>query len=289
METALENTQSNEAETERIEPGRESFSGRLLGDALFKEFNLSAQVVEGEIHHSGTFKDCLGDYAYMIAKRHKMDAQRAENIIRDLYKERVGETMNQTREGLMKREEALTDDERAMGYEHAVRIGERVERGDKIAFSRAYSTEAGAMAANLGITQIAARKIMAQEFEAAENTQLRDWGKELDAQYFQPQIEAEKAERAQSRGQNHSQGRGHGGDRDSGQSQSHITGRKVRSGGSNQDQQSNANAGWDHADAMAEGREQPPRSAVPRAGSRDGKSAPRRATRGPSAPTRSGP
>jgi hypothetical protein len=116
METTSENTQSNEAETERIAPRRESFSGRLLGDTLFREFDLSTHVVEGEIHHSGTFKECLGDYAYMIAKRHKMDAQRAENIIRDLYKERVGETMNQTREGLMKREEALTDDERAMGY-----------------------------------------------------------------------------------------------------------------------------------------------------------------------------
>lgn len=265
METTSENTQSNEAETERIAPGRESFSGRLLGDTLFREFDLSTHVVEGEIHHSGTFKECLGDYAYMIAKRHKMDAQRAENIIRDLYKERVGETMNQTREGLMKREEALTDDERAMGYEHAMRIGERVEHGDKIAFSRAYSAEAGAMATNLGITQSAARKIMAQEFEAAENTQLRDWGKELDAQYFQPQIEAEKAERAQSHG------------------------RGVRSGGSNQDQQYNADAGWDHADTMAEGREQPPRSAVPRAGSRDSRSATRRFTRGPSAPTRSGP
>jgi hypothetical protein len=162
-----------------------------------------------------------------------------------------------------------------------VRIGERVEHGDKIAFSRAYSAEAGAMATNLGITHTTARKIMAQEFEAAENMPLRDWGKELDAQYFQPQIEAEKAERAQGR----SQGR----DQVSGLSQNRDTGRGVRSGGSNQDQQSNANAGWDHADAMAEGREQPPRSAVPRAGSRDGTSATRRVTRGPSAPTRSGP
>ncbi|MEM1287245.1 MAG: hypothetical protein AAGH60_02725 [Pseudomonadota bacterium] len=63
MNTTTDKTQNEESETERIAPGRESFSGRLLGDTLFNEFGHATHVVEGEIRHSGTFKPCLGDYA----------------------------------------------------------------------------------------------------------------------------------------------------------------------------------------------------------------------------------
>ena len=253
-------------ETERIAPGRESFSGRLLGDTLFDEFSLVTHIVEAEIQHSGTFKDCLGDYAYTVAKRHKMEVQRAENIIRDLYRERVGETMNQTRERLMKREEALTENDRAMGYEHAVRIGERVEHGDKITFSRGYAAEAGAMAGNLGITHVAARKIMAEEFEAAENLPLRDWGKELDAQHFQPQIEAEKQERARSREAGHGPARA-------------GSARRHGKAGASGEQQTVAKEGWDHAAEVKDAGERPAQSSVPRTGR----------ARAYTGPTRSGP
>ncbi|MEM1287246.1 MAG: hypothetical protein AAGH60_02730 [Pseudomonadota bacterium] len=201
-----------------------------------------------------------------MAKRHKMEAQRADSIIRDLYRERVGETMNQTRERLMKREAELTDDDQAMGYAYAVRIGERVEQGDKIAFSRAYAAEAGAMAGNLGITHVAARTIMAEEFEAAENLPLRDWGKELDAQHFQPQIEAEKEERARNRENDRAQSRT-------------STRPRTENNGASADQQANADTGWDHAQGVADAGERPVRSSVPRTG----------CARTYSGPTRSGP
>lgn len=266
MNTTADKTQNQESETERIAVARESFSGRLLSDTQFDEAIAITRIAEGEIHRSGTFKEVLGDYAHAFGRRQKIDAQRAENIIRDLYRERIGETMNQTREALMKREDALTDDDRAIGYEHAVRIGERVEHGDKIAFSRAYASEAGAMAGDLGITHSAARKIMAEEFEAAENLPLRDWGKELDFQHFQPQIEAEKQERARNR--------------ENGNGQSRTSARaRSGNGAATSDQQANADAGWDHAQGIADAGERPARSSVPRAGR----------ARTYTGPTRSGP
>ena len=268
----MNTTLNKESETERIAVARESFSGRLLTDTQFDEIIAHTRIVEAEIHRSGTFKDCLGDYAYTYAKRYKANPERAEHIIRDLYRERVGETMNQTRERLMKREEALTEGDRAMGYEHAVRIGERVEHGDKIAFSRGYAAEAGAMAGNLGITHVAARKIMAEEFEAAENLPLRDWGKELDVQHFQPQIEAEKQERARSRETGRGQAR-------TGSSRRHDK------SGANGDQQTVAKEGWDHAAEVTNAGERPARASVPRTRPRPQS----RINRVPSGPTRSGP
>lgn len=265
--TTDQNTQNQGSETERIAVARESFSGRLLNGTQFDEAIAITSIIDGEIQRSGTFREKMRDYAYAYSRNQKMDIQRAENIIRDLYKARVGETMNQTRERLMAREETLSDEDRVTGYEHAVRIGERVEHGDKIAFSRAYAAEAGAMAQNLGLTHNAARKIMAEEFEAAENVPLCDWGKELDAQHFQPQIEAEKEERARSRGQTRTTARTSGDNRAS------------------PAQQNNADTGWDHARDDADGEERPARSAVPRTGARTQQ----RSTRGYDGPTRSGP
>lgn len=49
---------------------------------------------------------------------------------------------------------------------------------------------------------------MAQEFEAAENIKLSDWGKELEERFFRPQIEAEMAEREKAREQSQDRGSG---------------------------------------------------------------------------------
>lgn len=267
----MNTTTQNPDETERIAEARESFSGRLLSNAQFEEAMAITRIIEREILKTGTFKDKLGDYAYAFARSQRMDAQRAENVLRDLYKERTDQTMNQTREALMKREEALGPDDRAHGYEHAVRIGEQVEHGNKIAFSRAYSTEAQSMARDLGVTDSFARRVMAEEFEAAENLQLAEWGKELDVQHFKPQIEAEKAERTRTKGQT----RGTSPSRTNGSEQA-----------SSPEQQEHAEDGWDHAQDMAgQDAERPARGTVPRAGSRSQG----RVSRAYSGPTRSGP
>jgi len=134
-----------------------------------------------------------------MARSEKFDAVKAETILRDLFRERTGQSMNQMREKLVKGEEAISDDQRQQAYKHACDIGEMVEKGDKLTFHRALSGQTQIIAKEFGITDAAARAIMAEEFNAAENSKLYDWGKELDEQFFRPQIEAEKVERETGR------------------------------------------------------------------------------------------
>lgn len=175
---------------------RESFSGRLLTDRQFDDALSITGIIEREIRSSGAFKDKLGDYSYAFARSEKFDAMKAETILRDIFKERTGRTMNQYREELAKREETLTDDHRALAYARACDIGDMMEKGVKMSFHRAYAHQAQQLAEEIGITDACAKRLMREEFSAAENADLTDWGKELDEQYYRPQIEAEKAERS---------------------------------------------------------------------------------------------
>jgi hypothetical protein len=63
---------------ERLAAARESFSGRLLSDAQFKEAIAITGIIEREIHCSGTFKEKLSDYSYAFARTERFDAAKAE-------------------------------------------------------------------------------------------------------------------------------------------------------------------------------------------------------------------
>lgn len=181
---------------ERLAAARESFSGRLLSDAQFKEAIAITGIIEREIHRSGTFKEKLADYAYAFARTEKFDAAKAETMVRDLYKERVGETMNQTREALAAREQSYGDSDRHKAYDHACAVGDMIEHGNKISFNRALSHEADKLARDLGITEVGAKKLMALEFSAIEQgVDFYQWGKDLEERFYRPQIEAERQSR----------------------------------------------------------------------------------------------
>lgn len=177
---------------------RESFSTRLLTDAQFDECLAITNIIGREIRRSGKFKDKLRDYAYALARSEKFDAGKAETILRDLFKARTGQSMNQMREKLVKGEEAITDDQRQQAYQYACDIGSMMEQGDKLSFHRACSGQAQILAKEFSITDSAAKRLMAEEFNTAEDAKLYDWGKELEEQFFRPQIEAEKQHRDQS-------------------------------------------------------------------------------------------
>ena len=175
---------------------RESFSGLLLTNRQYDEAVAITHILEREIKRTGTFKDKLEGYAHAYSRSERyFDAIKTDNMLRDLYCERTGETMNQTRERLAKNLEELTDDERSIGYKYATATGDMMEQGIKITFKRASSHQAQAMGEKLGITDVAAYSIISEQFEAVEGQSFRDWGKELDEQFYRPQIEAEKAER----------------------------------------------------------------------------------------------
>ncbi len=181
---------------------RECFSARLLTDAQYFECKSVARIIEREILYSGTFKEKLGDYAYALARSQKFDVAKAETILRDVFKASTGQSMNQMRESLAKGLEAIDDDHRQQAYQSACDIGDLMENGEKLSFNRAFATQAQNFAREFGITDIAAKRIMSDEFNKAEDSKLYDWGKELDEQFFRPQIESEKQQREASESSN---------------------------------------------------------------------------------------
>lgn len=185
----------NTTEADRLKSARESFSGRLLTDAQFDESIAITGIVEREIQKSGAFKDKLGDYAYAFARSEKFDVMKAETVLRDLFKERTGQSMNDMRKELVGREDNLPDQARQSAYNHATGLGDLIENGDKISFNRAFAQQAQTLATELQITDIGAKRLMSDEFKAAEGSELYDWGKELEEQFYRPQIEAEKQQR----------------------------------------------------------------------------------------------
>ncbi|OXT01626.1 hypothetical protein B7H23_01250 [Notoacmeibacter marinus] len=195
-------------ESSRLAEARESFSGRLLTDGQFNEAVAITGIIEAEIYKSGTFKEKLADYAYAFARTESFDVVKAETILRDLYKARTGQTMNQLRESLMDRESGIDESADELAKEATRNIHAMIKDGDKMPFHRAYDSQAGMMAGELGITQTAARRIMCDVFREEADGELYDWGRELEEKYYRPQIEAEKAERRgrqdQSRGRKRS-------------------------------------------------------------------------------------
>lgn len=192
-------------EMEGVTKARDSFNGRLLTDAQFDEAMSVTGIIEREIYKTGRFKEKLGDYAFAFARSEKFDVAKSETMLRDLFKERVGQSMNQIREGLQKNEEALTEEQRRSAYSHAADVGKMVETGNKIAFHRAYAYEAAELATHLKITDVGAKNLMKEQFEAVEGRDFYDTMKKVEEDHYRPQIEAEKAERKAQKEQQQSQ------------------------------------------------------------------------------------
>ena len=188
-------------EQSRIGEARESFSGRMLTNRQFEDAMAITGILEREIKATGKFKEKLSDYAVAMARTEKFDVMKSETILRDLYKIRTGETMNQTREKLMDRETNLTDEQKHGAYKHAKEVGQMIESGNKISFHRAYAHVAGNLASELGVTEVAAKSLMKEALKSVEDKDLYDWGKEQEEKYYRPQIEAEKLQREVTRSQ----------------------------------------------------------------------------------------
>ncbi|MGE0279578.1 MAG: hypothetical protein AB7P20_03045 [Rhizobiaceae bacterium] len=182
-------------ENDRLVEARESFSARLLSDAQFDEAIVITGIVEREIKKSGSFKEKLADYAYAFARTESFDAAKSEGILRDLFKARTGQTMNQMREQLAEREEKLTPVQKRGAYQYAEAVGEMIQNGDKISFYRAYAHCGKAFAEDLGITHAGAKRLIKEEFQAAGKGDFYEWGKAIEEQFYRPQVEAERKQR----------------------------------------------------------------------------------------------
>ena len=215
------NTVFDPEERNRLSVARDSFVGRLLTDTQFDDAIAITGILEREIRKSGTFKEKLGDIAHAFSRTERFDAMKAEEIIRDLFKARTGQTMNELRENLKAREDAiygrtpegveapsrdgqkpaltLSEDEQYRLYQAATEAGRMVVNGTKMSFYRALTSQAAVIASEFTITENGAKRLMSRLFEETEDRSLREWGKELDAQYFRPQIETAQAEQKPAR------------------------------------------------------------------------------------------
>jgi hypothetical protein len=186
-------------EAQRVGAARDSFAGRLLTDSQFSEAIAITGILESEIRKSGTFKEKLGDYSHAFARTEKFDAMKAESALRDLFKARTGQSMNQLREELMDRENELDNSVDEQVKTVTRDIGPMIKEGNKMPFHRAYDFQASVLATNLGITNAGAKRLMTEVFRQEADGELYDWGKGLEDKYYRPQIEAEKAERQSAR------------------------------------------------------------------------------------------
>lgn len=202
-------------EQARVYPGRESFSGRLLSDAQFDNGRAVAGILKRRIQRNGAFLDDLRDYAYTFSRTEDIEPIRAEAIIRDIFKAQYGQTMNQMREGLAERESKLTKVQTGLAYDFALATGKMIEEGDKISFNRAFNHQAAQLARQLDITDAGAKRLMKEEFKAAEaDLDFYEWGKDIEERFYRPQIEAEKEQRERSQERDNGRARSRPRDRD---------------------------------------------------------------------------
>ncbi|XWN32081.1 MAG: hypothetical protein ROR55_02905 [Devosia sp.] len=196
-------------EMDRIAEARESYSGRLLTDKQFDEAIGITHILEREIKASGKFKDKLGDYAYAVARTDRMDVTKAETMLRDLFRARVGMSMNQMREDIMKREDALTPEQKRRAESSPPEIEAIMRNGRLMTFNRAFSHAASELSKELQITEHGARSLIRDSFKERNGERdIYDWGKELDEAFYRPQVEADRQARAARRTEPSSDERG---------------------------------------------------------------------------------
>lgn len=187
----------------QIKAGRDSYSGRSLTESQFREAMAITEIIHAEIENSGSFIEKLGDYSHAFARNQKFDALRSEKISRDLYTARYGQSMNQTRETLLKAEEALPDIAKTRALDCAESIGALIQKAPTQPFYQAYDRAAVTLAKEFGITQTGAKQLMKDIYQQHHGRELYAEGKEIEAAYHTPVREAEiaarKAERLQTR------------------------------------------------------------------------------------------
>ncbi|MEM9319236.1 MAG: hypothetical protein AAGA70_09540, partial [Pseudomonadota bacterium] len=124
-----------------------------------------------------------------------------------IYQARFSETLNQTREGLMKAEENLPETARDTALEHADAIAGLIEKGNTMPFYQAYDQMAVRLSGRLEITQNAAKGLMNETYAQANGRELYDDGKAAEEAYHKPVREAEIAARKAEQLQNRSRSR----------------------------------------------------------------------------------
>lgn len=180
---------------ETIDPNRQTaratFHGKTLTDSQFDEAYAITSILERAIRKSGSFRDKLTDYAHAFARDQRFDALKGEEILRDVFKGRYGQSMNHMREGLMEREALVKNSAQDQALHHASAVLNRIKNKQE-PFYRASDHEGVAMAQKHGITELGAKKMMDSAYETFTGRSLYAAGKEMEAGYCAPRRASER-------------------------------------------------------------------------------------------------
>ena len=176
----------------RVEEARNTNNARLLTDAQFEELVSICAILNREIRRKGSFIEKLGIFAFVVSLTERgISCNRAESLLREIFKSLYGKTPDQLRQELIMAEGALDDESIAMGVPYAFEILKMIENGDPsaddkmpMAFHRAFAHQASVMAAQLSITDATAKRIITEQFEKREGRSFYDEGKKAEEQYF---------------------------------------------------------------------------------------------------------
>lgn len=191
--------------TDTLQAARETFSGKTMTETQLTQAHAIAGILHAEIQRSGSFKEALTDYSHAFARNEKFDALRGEAMIRDLYSARYGQTLNQTREGLIATADSLPEHAQTRTLDCAETIGDLIQAAPTQPFYKAYDRAANTLSAEFGITQVTAKKMMSEAFEQTHGKDLYAHGKEVENAYHKPardaEVAARKAEKLQTQSQ----------------------------------------------------------------------------------------
>jgi hypothetical protein len=192
------NTTLTEDGQHRLAAARATETGQKMTDVQFEEVWAVAGIMDRSIRATGVFKDKLVDFAHAYARTQKFGSPQAETIIRDIYEERYGETMNDRRKALVANEEGLGNDARADILRHARDLKALIAEGETMPLYRAIDLQATALAEKYDISEAGAKRTMAATYKQAGGTELYADMKAVEDQYHTPKA-AKTRSQARSR------------------------------------------------------------------------------------------
>ncbi|GMG84976.1 hypothetical protein LNKW23_41920 [Paralimibaculum aggregatum] len=186
-------------ESQARERAKASYQGQRLSNAQFEDAWAIAKIMRTEIKSSGSFTEKLTDYAHAFARSQRFDQLKGETIIRDIFKERYGQTMNQMREAQLEREGKLDDFARKEALNVARGVPELIQSGETMPFYKSYDIQATTFAEAFQISEATAKTVMKEAYKEAEGRDLYEAGKEVEERVHRPKVEAERRARETDR------------------------------------------------------------------------------------------
>jgi len=162
------------------------------------ELEMVSHIIAREIQKSGSFKEKLGDYSYAYSRTQEITAGKAEDYIREKFKQDHGQSMKEMMDGLKLKEEKLDEHTIEQARAYARNITDDIKQGD-VPFYRAYDDQGIKLSERFGVTEKKAKSMIKTSFE--ENSDLTFYAhhKELEKAHYKPQHSQQQQQQKQTR------------------------------------------------------------------------------------------